>query len=648
MHTIWNKLDHGLASIYSEFQRAHQEGRPPAGWAEKVLAGGTILNVSLYYSGDLADIESHGFETQWRLVPGRATGKVDLLELDRLAAHPNVEQLSFPHPHKLMLDKSVPDIGADQVWSATTDHFTGTTGAGVIIGIVDSGIDFRHPYFSLANNAKRTRILRIWDMGLSPVPPNESSPAPSLLSGAGNPTYGVEYTDGMIEKVLQGVPNATQVRHLDQAGHGTHVASVAAGNGRTSSGIKKGGFIGVAPEALLVVVKYMGIDPPTVGGAAVPTDQLFRDAVSYVMNVAAAQAASFPVVINLSFGNALGPHDGLTDNEDWLTKTFQDARGKVVVLAAGNEGGKKQHVRIDFPAGGGTVVVPFRVTVDFLYPYTGSDPRRPAHVQFFYPGTSAAIKFEFDRPSDGLGWVSAPAPGSATVSGTRKDLGYSMFHQVVPQTLTWTGRQQFSRSFFDLELRRGNNDMLLEGTYKVRITATESVTIHGWYNIDFPAKAQFGDGSALPPGVTVEDRFLIGAEGGATNCITVGSYDHSDTARPMADVSARGPLADYRSGLTTPDKPDLAAPGQHIVGALGRTSSLWPAAFETIAKNGTSFSAPHVTGTAALMLQKNPALTSAQILQILRAAARTTPAPVADECGAGRLDAKKAIDQTPP
>ena len=340
MSSVWNKIDPGLATIYAEYLEVREHG-PSARAVHPVVEAGGRPIVFVHFTAELEELEALGFECAWREDEHRAKGTIDLADLERLAEHPGVHRILFGRERKLLLDKSVPDIRANKVWALAGGVFSGGTGAGAIVGIIDTGIDFRHEFFLASASPATTRIRRIWDQGLTPTG-GEKSPDVGLLSG-GPPTYGVEYTDDDINKVLRATSGAPPVRHRDCEGHGTHVASIAAGDGR-----KAFKFVGVAPRADLVIVKHLDLetDPAGVGSAV-----LFRDAVSYILNVAGKPPVGpRPVVINYSIGTGLGPHDGFTDDEDWLTDKFKGATGRIFVAAAGNEGGVRQHARIELPA----------------------------------------------------------------------------------------------------------------------------------------------------------------------------------------------------------------------------------------------------------------------------------------------------------
>src|SRR5829696_8486504 len=148
MSSVWNKIDSGLSSIYSNYLLVKERGAANVPYVHPVVAAGGRLNVTLQYEGELAEIEALGFQTVSHGAPGLATGTVDLANLERLAAHPGVEKMSFGRARRPALDKSVPDIKANLIWTRSGDTFSGTTGTGVIIGVIDTGIDIHHSFFT--------------------------------------------------------------------------------------------------------------------------------------------------------------------------------------------------------------------------------------------------------------------------------------------------------------------------------------------------------------------------------------------------------------------------------------------------------------------------------------------------------------------
>jgi subtilisin family serine protease len=641
--SVWDKLDSSLGSIYSNYLRVRELGSKFTGRVHPAVAGGGRLSVLLQYTRDLKEIEALGFETNWTPEPNRAGGVIDLANLERIVAHPGVVKLSVGREPELMLDKSVPDIRANQVWTRSGSTFGGTTGTGVIVGIIDTGIDVRHPFFLKTTSPPTTRILSIWDTGLNVPQGGERQPDPARLTGA---TYGVEYDNNMIDDFLQDKPGSVKVRHRDCNGHGTHVASIAAGNGRDAFD-----YVGVAPGADLVVVKLLyPVQKPTDVVGEVPWPRRFQDAVSYVLNTASALGKK--VVINCSFGSDMGPHDGLSDDEDFLTRKFAGAVGQAIVVAAGNSGSRNQHARIEFPAGGATVDIPFvlndrrtnRITHNRCKE-NPDDETKDLSIQFYYPDGPTRITAQLQLPNSGA-FIPGPAFGGAAIGPIAFDGArhYTLRHRDEPHLLG-VGGPTIHRSLFEIDIAP-DNKVHSVGKYIVRVTSPGALTVHVWCQQSRGYGFFIDDKSApLPAIVHVEDRFLIGEIGGAANTITVAAYTARATTLDLAEFSSWGPLVNYGGGAPVgPDKPEIAAPGVEIHSASARDAETHKKKKDTIAKGGTSMAAPHVTGAIALLLQKNPALRVDQIKAKLVDNCRHVDPALKVKFGAGRLDAKASVD----
>ena len=146
-----------------------------------------------------------------------AYGSTDIAGLEALSKLPQVEMIVKMRKKRLQLDESVPDIKANEVWTRDGDNFTGYNGRGVIVGIIDSGIDITHNTFRKADGS--TRILKIWDQTLTsqggetvpgPISHPTISPTPTPLG------YGVEYSRGQINDTLTSSSPVLAVRHLDE------------------------------------------------------------------------------------------------------------------------------------------------------------------------------------------------------------------------------------------------------------------------------------------------------------------------------------------------------------------------------------------------------------------------------------------------
>jgi subtilisin family serine protease len=659
MPVLWNKLDSSLSSRYGSFLRGG--------------ADATLL-VSLSYEGDLAAIEAAGFETAYRGPQGYATGDIRLSGLESIAAAPGVVRISFGHPKHPMLDESVPKIHARPdvwQWDAALKKFVGVTGKGtgkgVVVGIIDTGIDWQHPFFLKESEPlKVTRILAIWDMGLRPDSDEVAavSPDAALLSGLAGPdkTYGVEYNFARIEAALN---NGPSIRHRDCYGHGTHVASIAAGNGGPLRN-----YVGVAPEADIIVVKAMSLQNTprkNNNGAEIGFDIYFCDAVRYILNKAAAM--NKPAVINASLGASLGPHDGFTTVEDWLTNEFNAKPKACMVVAAGNDAAVDKHAIIRFTGPG---VIHLNIEVndlrvkreDYSLCVTRDQTPTQLDLQIYYPPSVAPLEVGI-RAKESTGPFQAGPARDPASDGTVTIDGFEIFmtHAVEVQKRDATHSPDVLRSRFWLQLigktdEAGKQPYYHDGVYTLSIEATEALTAHVWMDNVGP-DLFLRVVPPVPPSVTISDEFLISTPAGSANVVTVAAYNPNHPSLTTLGRSSRGPLVNYASSADHPvPKPDVAAPGEFIDAAASREvhsrSRARKNAEMVTEKQGTSMAAPHVAGVVALMFENNPNLKSTEILNILRTDGNDAhdgndPIPAAPELeqGKGRVNAKKAFDKAP-
>ena len=186
---------------------------------------------------------------------------------------------------------------------------TAYTGKGVIVGIVDQGIDFNHPDFKFSNG--KTRVLRYWDHTVN-------APTPPIPYG-----YGTMWDSTSIN-------NGTCTSLETISAHGTSVSGIAVGNARANNKNK-----GAAPDADIIVVETNFNLPNWTLSIA--------DACDYIFKVA--DSLGKPAVINLSLGTYLGSHDGRDPAAEYIDSLLDASKGRIVVAAAGNSGNKgKYHV----------------------------------------------------------------------------------------------------------------------------------------------------------------------------------------------------------------------------------------------------------------------------------------------------------------
>jgi len=202
------------------------------------------------------------------------------------------------------------------------------TGKGVVLGFLDTGIRYDEAVFR--NNDGSTRILGIWDQN------RNDGPLPEGL------LYGTEYTREVINAALQSDNPRSIVPAYDENGHGTEIASVAAGSA-LSGGLR---FLGVAPQADIAVVKLRQAKPFLREFYMVPEDAVAYSesdiiaAVKYLENYAISLVR--PLVICIGIGSNMGDHEGHSILAGYLNN-IATRRSRAVVLCGGNEGNSAHH-----------------------------------------------------------------------------------------------------------------------------------------------------------------------------------------------------------------------------------------------------------------------------------------------------------------
>lgn len=554
-------------------------------------------NVLAQFTGNVAALEAAGLQVRTR-AGDVVAGEIDVDRVEALGDVPGLVRMEVSRVLGRELDAAVPEAGVSAVHAGPPAH----RGAGVIVGIIDSGIHYQHPAFQHADGT--SRILAIWDQGLSPLA-TEHSPAGF--------TYGVEYLKADIDAALAAADPLAVVRHMDlqipnDGFHGTHVAGIAGGNG---SGAGQGqpafSFIGVAPEADIVVVANTRGRATGERGLGDSADAL--DAMQYIFNVAAAN--NRPVVINQSQGDNVGPHDGTSLLERGI-QNLLGGPGRVLVKSAGNEGARNRHASGQLTQGGSRSVrfsVPnftTQVVIDIWY--DGADR---TDISIDPPGGAAAATV---------------SPGTTVTQDLSN--GNEAF---VDSDLNDPGNSD-NRIFVDLS--PGSSLHVQTGLWTLRLTG--SVVTSGRWD----AWIQRNSGSEFrPPRVNAQRTISI--PGTAPGIITAGSYvSKGATLAELSAFSSRGPTRDGRQA------PTVAAPGEVV------TAPQPPSTGDLYGPmQGTSMAAPMVTGAVALMLERNPALTADAVRACLTNTARRdtfTGATAGNDWGAGKLDASAAVECAAP
>lgn len=505
---------------------------------------------------------------------------------------------------------SVPFVGGAAAWATAP----GFTGAGVRIGIIDSGIDYLHAQFGGRG--------RVADYTGNDARTLEAGTFPTAKVIGGWDYCGDDYDSSGEDGSPTLRPDADPL-DPSGSGHGTHVAGIAAGQGVLTNGtafagpyggtFEAGKFLvgpGVAPEARLYALKIFG--------------QKGRTSSSLI--VSALEWAADPNndnntmdrldVVNLSLGSPFGDDDANDPEVQSIDRLVR--LGCVVVVAAGNSGNTL--FKADSPG-----VAPRAVTVANTYDDGFSTlairVTGPASVAGVYGAVEGSFTAALKDIGDVTGQLVAVQPADAC-SGFQNTAAVNGRIALIDR----------GTCFFVDKIRRAKEAGAI-GVVMVNNVSGPPITMGGT-----------GDTSDITiPGVMIsrEDGARLRAALGSGVTVVLSAavrLPHPELADTLNDSSSRGPVSP-----TGRLKPDLAAPGSSIESARagGGTAG--------VEQTGTSMSAPHVAGAAALLRQARPGWTAEAVKAVLMNTSRTGlrdegghPYPES-RVGAGRLDVAAAL-----
>lgn len=428
-------------------------------------------------------------------------------------------------------------------------------GAGVIVGFVDTGINYTDSLFRNVDGS--TRIIGIWDQTNNSDNSNNIENETAKPFSAFSALYGTQYTAEEINLALNSDNPASIVPTRDENGHGTFLASIAAGNRD-----ERAGFSGAAPQASIAMVKlkpakqYLRDFYLIQDGAEAYQENDIMMGVSYLYFLA--RKYSMPLVVCIPLGTNMGSHMGMSRLGQYLNQVSL-SNGSAVITAAGNETGERHHFRAVMDADTDEVTAELRV-----------GEREAGFSMELWAENMGAYTVGFISPTGEVAReISVPLRGENTVSFLLEQTQITVYTQIADVS---SGSQFIFMRF--------ENPM--SGIWRILIRNTLDIreTFHIW----LPVRGFISDETYFlrpDPDTTITDP------GNARYPITVTAYDH--TKNSIYIHASRG------YSLSGRIKPDLAAPGVNILGASVSGRRL-------TRMSGTSVSAAHLAGAAAILL----------------------------------------------
>lgn len=488
-----------------------------------------LWDVIVKYSGPESGLGGERIQ----VVPLLGSYAVVTLPETEISAYSVREQIEFIEKPKRLYFETFEEREASCILPVQNGA-DGLTGKGILVGIVDSGVDYFHPDFR--NEDGSTRILRLWDQSVAGNPPE-------------NYVSGTEYTKEEIDEAL--TLGETEGRRLvpsgDFSGHGTAVLGIAAGNGRASDGVNRG----VAYRSDLLVVK-MGNPREN----SFPRTTELMEGIDYLIRQAVKMRK--PIVINVSFGNNYGSHRGDSLLENYIDTVAAMGR-TVIVTGTGNNGSQPWHA-------GGIL-------------QQGKTEEIQLAVGAFEPTLNVQLWKDYEDEME----IYLESPSGERIGPLYERLGPQRHLLENIELLIYYGKPgpyQLSQEIYIDFIPEGN--YVDSGVWKVLLSGKRVRS--GQYFLWLPG------GNVLNRGTGFYSPRAVGTltiPSTAGKVISVGAYDSRQNA--YADFSGRG------SQFLPIRKPDLAAPGVSI------SAPVPGGGYATV--TGTSFAAPFVSGSAALLME---------------------------------------------
>lgn len=541
------------------------------------------------------------------------TAVIPMRAVPDFVRHPDVLEVDAGNEIRFMMDsvKTLTHVNEVQSGEALPRSYQGE---GVLIGIIDNGFDFLHPNFR--DEEGNSRIRCVWDQNQIPAVSNSSF------------GYGWVYRTGEeIRNVMHDLSRDT---------HGTHVAGIAAGSANNR-------YRGIAPKADIVLVSVNKTEPGML------------DAIDFLIRYA--DEVNKPLSVNLSMGSLLGYKDGSDNFTLMIDKLMENRKGRLLSIAAGNEGHRNSTLFKEFTAQGTGEVKSLL------------NPPSYGRENLFVHGLSGQVY---------------------TVNVSLRDTVKNelLFSQQFVSGETWSKSfEQFGSdkagALFNVSsavnTRTANHSIRISFIYNKPTSEVWEIAVsapgrgkcvvccdYGYFTA--AGKTGYTDGTndyTIAATATGHSPLAVGAYVSRQAYTDIAGTPHQAgwTRFGLYPLSGKGPTYDGRI------KPDVVAPGATVISSFNSYAASYsvPRSEKVLEEtdnslgrkyawgiaNGTSMATPVVTGVLALWLEANPALTMDEVREIIRETAvadsHTGGLPNA-RYGMGKLDAlgglRKLLQQT--
>lgn len=475
--------------------------------------------------------------------------KISIIHIPRTENYlTNLESAPYSFVPKLfgLMDSSnMEAIGVKQVQNPNN---IGLDGKNVIVGFIDTGIDYRNPLFLDING--NTRIGVIWDQTIRELENSDEVP---------EPYYGTSFSKNQIDNALKSENPYDIVPTRDENGHGTFMAGIAAG-GKNS----ENDFTGIATGAELAVVKLKETKPYLRNYFGVPEDvPAYQEtdiiyAIQYLLRYA--EQRKLPISIFIGMGSSNGGHLGLTFVERYLNSILQNA-GIMVSVPAGNEGNERLHYAGEMEENSTYELVELNV-----------DEGQEVLTIEFWGNSPTTFALGIVSPQGDRIEQIPPRFGQEEI--IRLPIAKSTIYVAYQLVETFSGEE--------LIFIRLTNPT--PGIWRFQIYADEGK--QRTFNMWMPLRQFLRPSTYF---LKAEPDNTITIPGNTGLVMTMTAYNHLNDS--IYATASRGYNA--RNQI----KPDLAAPGVNITGPGLRNNF--------VTKTGTSVAAAHSAGIMALFLQWN-------------------------------------------